>query len=126
MRADLMENLERAAAALEHVDEPVRIALVSTDIVREMAGEWSEPVRYRFREDGRPGFVTIDLKAEPEKKLLPGDTQPRIILFGPKSAMLHDPPMVASWLRHLLEDGPVLLYPPTDHELGAWNAEPAS
>lgn len=65
MRVDLIENLYRAAAALEHVDDDVRIALVSTQLIEAAGGEWSEPVRYRFREDSHPGVVIIDLKTEP-------------------------------------------------------------
>lgn len=104
VRADLMANLYRAAAALEHADQHVRIALVSTDLIAAGEGEWSEPVRYRIREDAKPGVAQIDLKTEPEQYAGP---KLKARAFG--GEILEDEPMLGAVIAKEIRDGTVVL-----------------
>lgn len=57
-----MENLYRAAEPLEG-ELGVRVQLVSTELIDDLGGEWSDAVQYRFKDDpGHPGIVYMELR----------------------------------------------------------------
>ncbi len=76
LRVDTVERLYRSARELEHLDQRIRIALISTDLIDALKdergnGRWSELVRFRFVEDERhPGVVEVHLRDVDDRALL--------------------------------------------------------